>query len=326
MIRKNLTYILISFFAVVAFFITAGVCNQCGTAAPDTSEETTEDEETTEEETTAEETTAEEITEKEEKEVPTIELRIYEGPVYKEESDICYYRVEAIVTGKPAPEVGFSKDDSGGAWGKKKAQVNLTRDNPTYTLTATATNSEGDDEDSILLEWGCGELTEEHTVELHPTDVGWVDSAGWVDNSSVGIGDTSLNTDARGFFAFNISSFDDKNIVSAEVKLETPDYFAVCNFKGDIQIYYVDFLPGGLTSADYSDIPYSGPISFDWDDEPLSFSGNFLIDTILDRASIPRKLQFGITYANPATGGLAGTNEGRVYSVDDITLKIIYEE
>ena len=107
----------------------------------------------------------------EEKEAPTIELEIYEGPTPAD--GICYYRVKAVVTGKPGPDVDFSKDDSNGAWGTKKAQVNLNNPDETYTLTATATNSEGSDTDSIELSWGC-ELPE---LEID-ANVGTSDSSG----------------------------------------------------------------------------------------------------------------------------------------------------
>ena len=88
-------------------------------------------------------------------EAPTISLAIYEGPAL--EGSICYYRVEATVTG--GPTVSFSKDDSSGAFGSKKAQVNLNNPTDTYTLTATATNSEGSATDSITLSWGCATPT-----------------------------------------------------------------------------------------------------------------------------------------------------------------------
>ncbi|MBM3707422.1 MAG: hypothetical protein FJW69_03630 [Actinobacteria bacterium] len=90
---------------------------------------------------------------------PTIMLRIYEGPVYSEFDDICYYRVEAVVTGDPEPTVTFSKDDSSGVWGPLKTQINLKRNSPNYTLTAIAKNSVGESVDSISLYWGCGPLT-----------------------------------------------------------------------------------------------------------------------------------------------------------------------
>ncbi|MCL5072240.1 MAG: hypothetical protein M1308_15315 [Actinobacteria bacterium] len=87
---------------------------------------------------------------------PTINLEIFEGPTYSAGDDICYYRVKAIVTGDPVPAVSFSKDDSAGVWGPLKAQVNLTRNSPNYTLTAIAKNSAGQAMDSITLNWGCG--------------------------------------------------------------------------------------------------------------------------------------------------------------------------
>jgi hypothetical protein len=91
--------------------------------------------------------------------LPTIRLDIYEGPIYSEGDDICYYRVEAIVTGDPEPTVSFSKDDSGGIWGPFITQVNLTRSSPNYTLTAVAKNIEGESTDALTLYWGCGPLS-----------------------------------------------------------------------------------------------------------------------------------------------------------------------
>jgi len=87
-------------------------------------------------------------------EAPTINLKIVAGPTYSEADDVCYYRVKAVVTGDPDPTVTFSKDNSGGAWGSTTVQINL-KDGGSYTLTATATNSEGSATDSIHLPWGC---------------------------------------------------------------------------------------------------------------------------------------------------------------------------
>ena len=101
----------------------------------------------------------EEIVEEEEQEeqakAPTITLEIYQGSTYSSEDDVCYYRVEAIVTGTPTPDVEFSKDDSNGALGKLKVQVNIKDPADNYTLTATATNSEGSASDSIYFSWKC---------------------------------------------------------------------------------------------------------------------------------------------------------------------------
>lgn len=84
----------------------------------------------------------------------TITLKIYEGPTYSQADGVCYYRIEAKVTGTPAPTIKFSRDDSNGAWGDAKVQINLKK-GEAYTLSATATNSNGRDTDSIKLDWGC---------------------------------------------------------------------------------------------------------------------------------------------------------------------------
>ena len=93
------------------------------------------------------ETTAEEIS----KSLPTLKLVVYEGPVIVG-SDMCYYRIKAIVTGNPSPVITFSKDDSNGAWGKNKAQVNL-KNGESYDLVVTAVNSAGKVVEHIELTW-----------------------------------------------------------------------------------------------------------------------------------------------------------------------------
>ncbi|HEY4695445.1 MAG TPA: DUF2927 domain-containing protein [Candidatus Hydromicrobium sp.] len=134
-------------------------------------EEEAEEEE--EEEVTEEEEEEEEA--EEEKEAPNITLEIYEGPTYSPDDGVCYYRIKAIVTGNPGPDVDFSKDDSNGAWGDKKTQVNLSDPGETYTLTATATNSKGTYTDSIELSWGCELLGLELEID---SNVGTSDSSG----------------------------------------------------------------------------------------------------------------------------------------------------
>lgn len=318
-----------SYTLVVAATNSAGTATASITLPGECGEKIAEEEVEEEEEAKAEEEEGVVVEEEEEEAeaegtAPAIALEIYEGPTPAD--GLCFYRVKATVTGTPAPTVTWSKDDSHGAWGTRKAQVNLSSPGETYTLTATAANSKGTATESITLSWGCPVPVEEHTMNINPSDIGWVDSGGWVDTGSVGIGDTSLNTDARGFFAFNVNSLDEKEIVSATLKLEDPHYYSPCNFKGDLQIYFVDFTPGGLTASDYFDVPYYGPVSFDWDEDPLEYSGGYLEDTILSRAETGRKIQFAITYAVPATGGLAGVNEGRSYQVSDITLSVVYTD
>ena len=103
-------------------------------------------------------------------EAPTIKLEIYEGPTYSAGDDICFYRIKATVSGKPAPTVKFSKDDSNGSWGKNKAQVNIHR-GETYILKATAKNSAGEDSDSITLTWGCNANPIINDITLSGTNV-----------------------------------------------------------------------------------------------------------------------------------------------------------
>ena len=191
--KKSKLYLILAIIISLTLFTTAAICNQCAAAPAEeesTIEEVTEEaaeeeegsktlesdeekaaEEESEEEEPPEEEPAEEEAENIETEAPTINLEIYEGPTYSSSDNVCYYRIKAIVTGKPAPTVEFSKDDSGGAWGTKKVQVNLSNSSDTYTLTATATNSEGTATDSMNLIWQCQmqnnppEITE---IEISP--------------------------------------------------------------------------------------------------------------------------------------------------------------
>jgi hypothetical protein len=176
--KKSKFYVLFSLLTIVLLFSVAALCNQCGIITPATTDTSAAEEKTDVEESkesASEETTdkTEETTDKTDKtdatdqtsdnKAPTIKLDIYEGPTYKADGDICYYRVKAVVTGKPSPTVKFSKDDSSGAWGTLKAQVNIHR-GETYTLTATAKNSEGEKSASITLTWGCGDENKDPVI------------------------------------------------------------------------------------------------------------------------------------------------------------------
>jgi hypothetical protein len=140
-----------------ASVILSGKCSDEVSGDEEAGDEEAEDED---EDATVEE---EETTEEEEGEgtAPTIALEIYEGPTPAD--GLCFYRVKATVTGSPSPAVTWSKDDSGGAWGSRKAQVNLSDPAETYTLTATATNSKGTATASITLDWGCSPPEPEET-------------------------------------------------------------------------------------------------------------------------------------------------------------------
>ena len=334
-------YIVISVLIALMFFSIAAICNQCGIipAASTTASATAESkasetvaEATSVKETTAE-TTSEETTEKtaaettsSPKEAPTIKLQISEGPTFSAPDKICYYRVEAIVTGDPAPTVQFSKDDSSGAFGSKKVQVNLTKSSPSYTLTAIAKNSAGEAKDSITLNWGCAPVAVSKTIDFHPSDIGCVSPVA-ASTTEIAIGDDPSNHDMRGRFAFDVGALAGKEITSVKLKLValyiSPD---LCNFKGNIVIYYNDFLPD-ITVYDYTHgTVYAGPETFAWDADPLQFSTDFLKAMVKERADSGVKLQFGIGYQNAATGGLPDTLEIRYYEKDGITLTVTYEE
>jgi hypothetical protein len=106
----------------------------------------------------------EESEETEEKAAPTIELEIYQNATL--EGGVCYWRVRAIVTGDPTPEIEWNKDDSLGSLGDKIAQVNLNDSSEIFTLVATASNSEGTATDSIDLSWGCNRKPEINGISL----------------------------------------------------------------------------------------------------------------------------------------------------------------
>ncbi len=88
-------------------------------------------------------------------EAPKITLEIYEGPEYLEKDNICYYRIKAVVTGKPFPEISWSRDDSGGNLGPDKAQINLKDVDDKYSLEAIAKNREGTAKTKVEIKWGC---------------------------------------------------------------------------------------------------------------------------------------------------------------------------
>ena len=170
--RKNRFYIILAILTIIFLFSFSALCNQC--SAPDedkidvgkeeeadkTSDNAEDQEQDSDAGSESEEDNSEnqddgEDEEDDEAEAPTIELIIYEGPIYSSGDDVCYYRIKADVTGEPNPDIDFSKDDSSGAWGSKKVQINIGNPSDSYTLTATATNSEGSDSDSITLTWAC---------------------------------------------------------------------------------------------------------------------------------------------------------------------------
>lgn len=174
---KKKLFILISILTLIVLLGMAAICNMCGlnpsaetdgeTSSKNNDEEniieagnssSTQTGSSSSTETGNSESTETSISGSEDSKTvpPSIKLQIYEGPTYSQTDDVCYYRVEAIVSGNPVPSVTFSKDDSNGSFGSKKVQVNLTKSSPNYTLTAKAINSEGEATAKIDLTWGCG--------------------------------------------------------------------------------------------------------------------------------------------------------------------------
>lgn len=75
-------------------------------------------------------------------EAPLIELEIYDGPDYVESEDMVFYRVEAMASGTPEPEITFSEDDQVRLLAKDRVEV-AVKAGSSYELTATAANSRG---------------------------------------------------------------------------------------------------------------------------------------------------------------------------------------
>ena len=180
-------------------------------------------------------------------EAPTISLAVYEGPTLS--GTICYSRVEATVTGSPSPTISFSKDDSLGSFGNKKAQVNINNPGDTYNLTATATNSEGSATDSITLSWGCEEpepepepgpdiheeddvssgMTSEDIISIGPMfDLSGIVYEGGsflysnhlLLRSKVIVGDeASKNLQIKAYISFDIKELHGKTVQDAEIRV-----------------------------------------------------------------------------------------------------------
>lgn len=94
---------------------------------------------------------------------PRLSLEVIEGPVILEDNSICYYRIKAKANGSPSPEISFSKDDSGGAWGKNIAQINLLP-GETYELAVKATNLSGQANASVNLAWEGSSINKGSTI------------------------------------------------------------------------------------------------------------------------------------------------------------------
>ncbi len=344
--KKNKLFLIIMILATVVLFSSAAMFNQCRFLSESEvgEEKTIEDEEEEIKEPTEE--SAEEGVSSDTKRArtpPTIELEIYEGPTYVEADDVCYYRIAAIITGDPAPEVEFSKDDSEGSLGEGKTQVNLYDTSDTYTLTATATNPVGNDTASIDLSWGCilefeaaerldevmdeGVIGDIPYVTLHPSDIGYVIGGDGVNTESLIIGDSIQNKGVMGYFAFDLNPLADKKVASATLRIKT--YRLYDNLWGPIwgriALGLRDYLP--LDASDYfqpkpnSDYLYETVFTDD-PDFTIVYSSADLKKIVQDSINSGKKLQFYL--ASMVVGDSDNDNEtdGREFTKETISLII----
>jgi hypothetical protein len=361
-VKKNKLSIFLSLLVIILFFCTAALLDQCAIFSgsgvdnenekeliekkDEPKEEVTEgivEEEITEEESLNE---GEQIPKEEDKKSPpTIELRTYESPNYSEADGICYWRVEAIVTGNPAPEVEFSKDDSEGALGKQKAQVNLDNPSETYTLIATAINSEGSAIDSLDLNWECEEeppggeaggdgdgedfelpewegrdIADFPEMTFNPFDIGYIVYPTGINTTELIIGDSTSNTDVRGFFAFDLISLKGKEILDANLTLTTYKYYPDPGFKDEIYIGLCDYLP--LDPSDY-DVFVNVIHYYPNDLNPLEISKKSLRYPVQEIVNDSCILGFRVWYERQDTDW-DHEIDGREYSKDSINLTIRY--
>lgn len=237
--KRNKLYIILSIITILSLFITGATCSFCGMQLGTAlSDETKIDvKEDTAEEAESENTDKETAEDKDithssqtdsDNKAPTISLSISEGPTYSEADDVCWYRIKATVTGSPAPKITWSKDYSNGSFGNTIAQVNLTRDEPGYTLNATATNSEGSATDTIELFWGCDENGSDDTAEPEEkliTLYGDKNRSGHIlelhgpGGPNPVVGDNESKQIFKGFLSFDISELEEFSVLDAQLNL-----------------------------------------------------------------------------------------------------------
>ncbi len=362
--KRTKFYIIIPVFIAILIFSSSSICGQCQNQAisnGNISESiTTEKSQTVGNETITSLPQSETI----KKSVPTIRLEVIEGPKYSSADDIYYYRIKAVVTGYPSPDVAFSKDDSKGAWGKFIAQVNLKK-GETYNLIAKATNSEGYATANINLSWdgviysasdSSPESTSSASTEtdsattssdsviasepdiyirqlpqlaiFHPFDIGYIVFPTGINTNSAIIGDSINNSVVRGYFSFDISGLMGKNIISATLELKTFKTYdnPLSTFLGTIDMYMIeDYLPLGPEDWNPTKTGTFG-VAFVHDAEPLVISGERLKNAIQQRVNEGKNLYFYILYYNPESSDNDFQTDGREFTKDTISLMISCSE
>jgi hypothetical protein len=277
--KKNILFVIISIITIIFLLSTAALCNFCGLGSTGSGEEKID----VESNDTAQENTATSAKEdnngnntqesqQDSSGKPTITLKIHEGPLYSAEDDVCYWRIEAIVTGSPVPEeVTWSKNDTS-SYGPFIAQVNLTRQDPTYTLKATVKNSKGEANDSIDLKWECGGDVNivqgdggQHQEDGHgdfenaepfflpvflvANESGCVSTDKTdVKTDTIIVGHTANDKNYRGYLSFDISGILFKEYIkSAELMVGATDIFQAPEL-GQLRIGKIDYGEGNLST------------------------------------------------------------------------------
>jgi len=355
--KRNKFYIFLIILTIISLFSFAALCNQC---AVDTGDKVdVEEDETVVDEDDADtdddiDTDNEDDTDMDddtdasddddtdtddadtEKEAPTMTLEIYEGPMYSAADDICYWRVKANVDGSPNPTISWSRDNSNGSFGTKKAQVNLNR-GETYTLIAIATNSEGSVEKSIVLEWGCDEPEPEPEIITGDMDITASNSgSGYIaqgfgatmGTNEVFIGDTNVDTVTKGYLSFNISDLSDMDdITFTDVDLRIPiDEVGGEPWLGadiiNIKVFYY-----GSNLDVPEDFEIGGELvkTFNINDslDNLSFGNNTLKSELQDAVDSGKsRFQFKLGFNNKSNNGMG---DWYLLNPDNVTLSVEYE-
>lgn len=142
--------------------------------------------------------------------------------------------------------------------------------------------------------------------------------------TSLIIGDSTGNTNIRGFFAFDVSSLSGKEIISASLVLKTRILHGDPTFKDYIGLRWGSYLP--LGPEDYLMLGTHPVTSFNNIEEPIEFSRDDLAVAIDNAANnFNDKLQFAIGYSNDSSNEDQKL-DGREYSNEDITLYIEFTD
>jgi len=303
--KNNKMYIIFTILTLICFFSLAAIANGCVCSLiPVQESKDTEEADDAGDDKEEEPPEEEQPDEGEPAEVPTITLDITEGPTYSPSDGVCYYRIKANLSGNPTPDVEFSKDDSNGAWGQYIAQVNLVDPSDTYTLTVTATNSEGTATDSMNIIWQCATQTTA-TISQIPGG-GHIIKDSFVQHYLYTMtGDTAADETFRGFLNFDISPLAGKEVISAKIEFINPEVYTDTIF-GDpfsfIEKIKVESVYWGTDDIEISDYDLPGTTLGEYDTPEFTCSTDQLINALNDSIDNSRdRFQIRISHKGQQT-------------------------